>query len=446
MKRSLLIIAALGAALIAGCGGESALPEATGKGTVRAINTIASSPEIAFLIEERQIGSANYKSATAAQEFDDLDYTFNFEVQFPTGRQRVANQFLDVVADRDYVFVISGALASPTITLLEAERRIFGETETVFEVRFGHFGTTLGDVDVYFADPGTTPMLGQQIATLSPRDSTEPVDYPEGEYELIYTVAGDPATVLFTSDTLTPTVRTAFAIGIFDADENELGQVSVRFFSEGSGTLFIPDVNAVPTVRFHHATMALATADIYNDDPAMFPPIVMNHAFRDVTGDIPVLDGTNSLTYTAAGDTAVILFENDLIPSTSGRISYYIVGETDNLGAISTIADRRPVETLVKFSFLHAAYNHTLIDFYIVEADGDIADVIPSLFGVPPGTAPLTSNLRAGSFDLYMTVSGEKTVITGPVRMDVALGDIVDVIAYDNVDPAIADLVFIPLP
>ena len=42
--------------------------------------------------------------------------------------------------------------------------------------------------------------------------------------------------------------------------------------------------------------------------------------------------------------------------------------------------------------------------------------------------------------------TGEKTVIAGPYRLDVALGDVVDFIVYDNVDPATADIVLIPNP
>ena len=65
---------------------------------------------------------------------------------------------------------------------------------------------------------------------------------------------------------------------------------------------------------------------------------------------------------------------------------------------------------------------------------------------MPAGTPPLASELQEGGFDLYLTTPGEKTVIAGPVRLDLALGDIVDVIALDNVDPAIADIVFVPDP
>ena len=446
MRRTLFVLAALGVAGVAGCGGDSTLPDATGKGRVRAINTIATSPQIDFLIEERLVGSADYKSATTGREYDDLDYTFNFEVVFPTGRERVASEFVDVVADRDYTFVISGALASPTLTLWETDVRLFEESESLFEARFGHFGAALPDVDVYFAAPGITPALGQQVATITAGEISDPADYPDGEYEMILTAAGDPSTVLYTSDAISPPSRTALTFGFFEGDPNDVGPLSVQIISNLGTTSPLPDINLQPTFRFHQASMALVTADVYNDDPTTAAPILTNHSYRDITGDIPVFSGTNLLRYTPAGDTSMILIEDSITPFDGTHTNYYVVGEADAFSQIAITPDRRPVETLVKFTLLHAATNHPTVDIYIVEADTDIADVSPVFFSLPVGTPPLLNNLQAGSFDLYVTTPGEKTVIAGPLRLDVALGDVVDTIVYDNVDPATADIVIVPLP
>ena len=82
MRRFLKLAASLSALALAACGGDSSLPEATGKGTVRAINAIATSPEFVFLIEERGIDSVAYKQATSSASWDDLGYTFNLDVLF----------------------------------------------------------------------------------------------------------------------------------------------------------------------------------------------------------------------------------------------------------------------------------------------------------------------------------------------------------------------------
>lgn len=446
MRRTLLILGALAALHLYGCAGDSAFPLATGKGTVRAINAITTSPAITFLIEERQIGTAGYKGATGSQAYDDLEYTFNFEVNIPiTGRRRIASQFLDVVADKDYTFVISGTLANATVTLWEGDTRQWEETDTVFESRFGHAAAALGPVDVYFAPAGTAPVLGEQIGTLSFGEILPAADYAEGIYVVTYTARGDPLNVLFTSDPVARGARDSSIVTLFDADANDLAPVSVWSFNAAGAAARLTDASFPPTLRFFNASTALGTADIYNDEN-LLTALVIDHAFGDITGDIEVSAGTNSLTYTAPGNTGSILFENAVTVPAGTRGNYYVVGETGALSAITHLPDRRSVETVSKFSFMHAATNHPSVDVYIVEADADIAEINPSVFSVPVGLAPLQTELVQGSFDLYVTTAGEKTVIIGPVRLDTTLGGVIDIIMLDTVDPATADIVFIPVP
>ena len=95
---------------------------------------------------------------------------------------------------------------------------------------------------------------------------------------------------------------------------------------------------------------------------------------------------------------------------------------------------------------LYASTNQVGTDIYIVDADADITDEFPSAINLDVG---FFAELQfvAGSYDIYVTPTGEKTVITGPYRMDLALGDIFDIIVLDNLaDPAIVDILPIPLP
>ena len=447
MRRAVFLLSVLVWVALASCTGESAFPIATGKGTIRAINTIKTSPGITFMIEERLISAVEFKNSTGAQQYDDLEYIFNFEVLFAgdTERQRIASQFLDVVKDKEFTFIIGGELADPTITIWDVDVRVWSGTETVFEARFGHTSAALGSIDVYFAAPGVAPASGQEIGTLVFGEVLPAVDYPEGDYVLVYTVAGDPATILFTSEVVTLAEQSAFTISMFDADANELGPMSVRLFSASGSSQVVFEAGVVSTLRFFHTSMALATADIYGDE-AVTTLLVSDHAFGNVTGDIPVAPGANLITYTTAGDTGVILFEDQvpLFPGT--HYQFYVVGETDALSTILASPDRRSVETRVKFSFLHTATNHASIDVYVILADTEITDKLPIIAALTVGSARVSINLQPGSYDLYLTPAAEQTIITGPVGFDPALGDIVEVIALDAVDPASADIVFTPLP
>ncbi len=94
------IVSAFALAILSGCA-ETSLPEASGKGSISAVNAIPGSPILTFLIEERTLGVAGYKGSVARQSFDDLSYNFNFDFRFvgDTETTRIATQFTDMVAE-----------------------------------------------------------------------------------------------------------------------------------------------------------------------------------------------------------------------------------------------------------------------------------------------------------------------------------------------------------
>jgi len=54
--------------------------------------------------------------------------------------------------------------------------------------------------------------------------------------------------------------------------------------------------------------------------------------------------------------------------------------------------------------------------------------------------------LKADSYDVYLTVSLTKDILAGPYPIDVALGDVVDLIALDSADPNITLINNLPVP
>ena len=449
MKNKLLLLGQLAGVvlLVTACAGESNFPTATGSATFRFVNAIPTSPSIALLIEQQAIGTADYKGISAPAEFDDLDYTFNFETLLAgeLTRTRVASKFVDTQIDLAYTFLVSGDLATPTITLWEAPRREWVGTETVFEMRFAHAAETLGTVDVYFQAPGVVPVLGNQIASVQFTNVSATVELPSGNYVLIITAPNDPSVVLFTSASFAPVAAAGYTIALFDVDANDVDPISVRQFADNGGTLRIVHVNSTPEVRFVHASSNLGTSDVYTDDMLM-DPILTNHMYRDVTAELPLAAKAYSLAYTAAGNVGSILLEDDILIAAGIRYEYYAIGEIGALGGFLWQPDRRSVETLVKFSFLHTATNHNSVDLYIVPDGGDIATSFPRFSNLTIGSAPVSVDLRAENLELYLTTNAVKTVIAGPIAISPALGDVVSYTSYDNVDPAIADVVEIPLP
>jgi hypothetical protein len=469
MNRNLYLCAGFAVLVMAGCSGETKLPEATGKGSVMAINAISTSPPITFMIEERAIASVAFKNASAPAEYDDLDYTFSFEALLPPdpgddGQNtptRIARQHLNVVADTSYAFVVSGSLNAPAITVWESPRPVFGEGATNFEVQFGHVAGTMGDFDVYFDDPVIAPALGNEIGTLTFGQLLPARSLEAGDYKLTLTAAGEPANILFESATVSAEAGTSLMFNTFDTDANDLSPVSVHAINRTTGANApIADANYAPRVRFVHANSQVGTVDIYVEEPIDDPnvlPLVTAQVFRDITAELEMpTDNPVPFTYTTAGNIGAIHIDSDRPLLRGTRSDYYLIEIASGDDVLMThVPDRRSVETLAKITIFNTAAIEVSLDIYIVTRDIPIDevnpvlpdDVRPLLAGVPIGVTPLDIVLLEGDFDLYVTANADKVAMAGPIPLDLLRGDVVEFIIYENVaDPTVVDVVNITLP
>jgi hypothetical protein len=445
MRRILLAI--IVAATVAGCGGESALPEATGDGVIRMINAIPTSPEIGFLIEERTLASVAYKSNSAPEQWNDLSYTFNFEIARPLlENTRIASRFLDVVRDIEYTFVVRGSVDTAVVDLWEIPVRSFSGSETVFEMRIGHAADALGTVDVYLSPETALPALGDPVATLAPGEVTAPADVEEDSYVVTITPAGDPTTVLYQSVPSRIVASQSALITVFEGDANDTAPVTIRVFNGQGLSSALTDARFPPTARFVHATMDLGTSDIY-DDEALQNRIVADLAFGDVTGDIDMAVGEIAITATAPGNVGAIQLEDVLTTFAGSHVNYYFTVLADELRGAPVLVDRRSIETVARLTFFHSAANHELVDLYVVEAGTSIEDaILPRQVRLAYGLQTPPTSLDAGSYDIYITTAGEKTVLDGPIGLEAGRGDVFEAVLLDRVDPSLAEFRLFPPP
>lgn len=445
MTRIGLLLGAL--LMLAACADDSSLPTASGKGTIQSINAIVGSPEIAFSIEERQLAAIAYKTGSAAARYDDFEYRFNFNAQFPgeIRSRRIASVPQKIDVNRSYTFVPTGDLASPDVLVWEAEERSFAENASVLELRFAHLAASLGALDVYFDAPGTPPVIGNAIGTLAGFGDILPaVDVEEGSYVVTMTAAGDPASVVYQSTTAQLTARSAYIAPLFEGDEQDVAPYNLRLISSGGGSTNLPDSRFQPTIRFIQASPDLPAADIYGD--AMLTNLLVgNQIFGDVSGDIPATSGDYTVVYTPAGNPGSVLFEDSFGLGLGTHNQVILHGTQGNREAIGYIADRRSVETQARFRVFHGATNNPEIDFYFLRPGQSLEESNPnSPLDYPILTA--SANVVAGTYYLFATARGTKTIIAGPFQLDLALGDAAEVLILDTVDPATARFFIVPEP
>jgi hypothetical protein len=436
-----LIVSAFALAILAGCA-ESSVPDATGKGSISAVNAIPASPILTSLIEERALGVMGYKGSVTRQNFDDLSYNFNVDFRFigDSNTTRIATHFIDMVVDTDYTLVLTGSVAAPVVTQWERPTREWEDTETVFEVAFAHLSPSLGDVDVYFALTGTIPVLGEERAKLSYGDRVPEIDLESEEYEVIITDRDDPATILYQSASVIFSARASHIITIFDADEAITGNISVRSISGTGSANELPDPNFLPTIRTVHAAFGTANIDIFRDED-FTAPIYSNLGFGETTGDLPVPVESVLYTYTAVGNPGAIIDEDLQITTPGQRSSTILAGmQGSDLRRIFLIGNRRSLETHAKFRIIQAAANFDTLDFYLVDTGTDITDLNPTIGGLNFANGTDFVGQIANSYDIVLTVPDEKTLLLPPIRIDLVNGDVVELLIMDTVDPAVADV------
>ncbi len=449
MKRTGLLLALATGLLLGACGGGSQLPVATGKASITAINAIYGSPEMNFLIEERAIGRVRYQDTTARASYDDLDYTFSFEVLFAGDftLTRIASQHIDFVADQHYTILASGTIAAPVLTVWDVPQPSFADTDTVFQTRFSHTSNTLSatTIDVYFALDGVAPVLGDEVATLNFGELSDALKFEADDYVVTITTSGDPTDVLFTSRPTTLLARTDLVITPFDGDANNISPLVVRGLSVLGGVVPFHDSLASSTVQFLHTAKEMGTTDVY-DDAALSSQILANHAYRDLTADADIAVGIHEYFYTPAGDTAVVSLDTTFSVALGFHYRVTAIGTGGIYSTANTVLDRRSIDTAAKLLYFPSSSNFEFTDLYIVDSGTTIDDKIPFRGGLFSRISNPSIEVAPGNYDVYITEFLEKAILAGPFPLDVAIGDVVDMVVYDTDDPAVLDIVVYPVP
>ena len=443
IRRIIALLATLAVVTaVSGCS-ESTREQATGKGNIRGINAIVTSPDLNFLIEERGLGNVDFKENSGFNSFDDLSYNFNFDLLLPgtLNATRLATQFIDVQPDHEYTVVLTGTIANPSIFFWEDPIREWSGTETIFEVFFTHLAPSIGELDVYFATTGTVPVLGQAIGSVGNGDRLPAVELEEAQYELILTPKDDPATIFYQSVPLAAAAQTQVLVAVFDPDPSVLGNVGVNFIGHNGGSSLLADINFPPQVRTLHAAFDTVNFDGYfNGDFANI--IYSDISFQELSPYADVFDAVTPLTLTPVGNIGATIHEGDAIASAGNKSTVVLAGVPGALLFIPLLDDARPLETFPVVRILNASFTTAFLDIYLLPAGTPIDDIIiPQIRSIPTTADTGFAASSTGMLEFTVTLPGEKTPISTPLLLDLANGDTVDIVVLDTVNPGTVELV-----
>jgi len=448
MKRTSILLACLGALIVMGCTSDSSLPTATGQGTIRALNAIPESPGILVLIEERAMGTLSYQQSTSQNRWDDIEYNFNFEVFLPGSLEpdRVLTYPHKLEADREDTLLLTGDIENPTVTVWSKPTREWTETDTVFEAQFAHVIEAEDAIDFYLDEAVEPAVVANKVATLSYGQVSDVSDFLEGTYTVTITVAGNIDAIIFQSSGVSFAARTSHILAALAGDENDSSSVIVSILNNLGNDRKLPGSLATQTVRFFHASFAMQTTDIYDDD-LLTSLKVSGLAYGEASGDVDVSREAETYYYTLTGSTAAILHQTDMLVPRGRHANLYVLGPADDYLSFSMLPDRAAVSIYAKLQLFNASLESGNINVYIKDADDPLVEEdLPYIVALPyPAPSPIQA-LNAGSYDVYVTPVGEKTVLGGPLRLDLVNGDVVDLLALDTDTPGVVELKVVPAP
>jgi hypothetical protein len=441
MNRSLLTLLILILAGLSGCA-ESERQQATGRGTIRALNASPTAPNLGFLLEERVVGVAQFKNITVSVVFDDLDYIANFDYQFTGELQvtRLASVPFKLDKDTDHLFIYTGTLAAPATLLWQRPSRVWDGTETIMAIEFGHLSPQLGEVDVYFSAPGTLPVAGESLATLSNGNHSIPFEISAGDYELILTSSGNPGDILYTSNTTTYLSSINYLASIFDGDPSLTSPISVGLFLESGASVELTDANVPPTLRTFHAAFGTEAFDLFRDSD-FSAPLIANVANNEASPTIDVPEAEATYTFTPVGNVGATLHEEDFAVTSGRHNTRILLGEVADLATTPLVDDFRWLEDSTRLRVMHAAFNQQTVNIFVVKTGVDIAERLPQFFSVNYQLSTGYANFAADSYELYATTVGTRDVLAGPFAVDFTNGDVVHFALVDTADPNVVEFI-----
>lgn len=439
LLRALLLIVTL--VFSAGCV-ESSRQDATGKAAIRGINAIVAAPDVSFKIEERTLQTLAYGAVSETARYDDLSYQFNFDATIP-GRSstvRLASRALDVVRDTNYLFALTGTMAAPQIVLWEQAERDWDESETVFELNVAHLARSVGPVDVYVAADGVAPAAGNALATVGNGDLEGPFEFDNGDYVVTVTPAGDPQTILFVANERTFTPATTDTLMVLDPDPSLTAGLGVRLLTSTGTSIALADPRFPPRGRVVHAAAGIGNVDLAeNDDFANL--VAANLAFGEFTPDRTLSPGTNSYTFTDAGNQGAPIVEEDELISAGTYETLILVGPAADPEIVNLTSIRRPFSVSARLGLVNLVSGQEAVDVYILPAGTAVGeDTAPAAQLLFKGTSGVAA-FEAQDYEITVTELADRdAVLAGPEPLTLNDGDVLSVLILETADPNVATL------
>jgi len=408
---------------------------------LRALHASPDAPPVNIRVNGAQaLANVDYGQGSA---FLDAPKSAHVEVEaiIPDGNAVVLDRTLELSYSTEYTVLAVGEVADPIDTLVVSNPT--GEVIAAGSLRAQvvHAAPNAPAVDVYVTAPGaalesSTPVNSSALAY---GQFTGRAQVPAGDYRIRVTAAGQPGTVVYDSGAV------ALAAGadlLIAAIENTgPGAAPIQLVAlDGQGAARLLDAATPASVVAIHASPDAPAVDLLAD--------VIDTAANEALGvargvafpqacRIPAVPapGSYSISVTPAGNPGVTALQLPLQTVKGAELTAIVTGYLGSTPALQPLAlttVTRPVVTEAKLRVTHASPGTGNVDLYLLPDGASLATATASFAAVPFGTSTPVLSLAPGTYDVYVTPAGNKSVVAIQVQ-NLALtgGEVLDVLARD---------------
>ncbi|MEL6868545.1 MAG: DUF4397 domain-containing protein [Pseudomonadota bacterium] len=439
---------ALVAVCLAGCTDTPDAP--AGQGRIRAVHAIPEFGTVAFLIEAVTLSQLTYQETGAFEQFDSLNYDFNFDTVDGVTVQtlRLASQTLTLAPDTDYTFFLTGTPDAPVVTLATLPELVEDDSATTVELWFSNLSRVADEVDLYLGEADFDPASTTPLLTVANNTFSELVTIDAGSLQLVATRAGDPADILIRTELVTLTGGDRALLNLFDSQNLDTGEFTMSISTSAATSVALVDVAAPSQVQLVHASASAGSIDLLVD--ASTTPAIAALSFGQTTVPTTIEEaGAEALTLfvTPAGDPGVQLVEQEVVLIDAGVNFIVLFGDQadETLALARTEVVRQPVFDAARLGIFNTVLDVDRIEFYLLREDDVLEETNPILISPAfDGSRVLTSTvISADNYRIVVTNNADDSILAGPIDLPLQAGDIRQVVLADTLDPNVVEVLVI---
>ena len=288
-------------------------------------------------------------------------------------------------------------------------------------------------VDVFVTAPGADLAASAPVGTFSFTETIGPAEVPAGDYQIRVTLAGDAASVVYDSGTVTlndgDDLFVAAVPNTLPAAVAAGSPISLTLLT-GTGSADLLTAGTQASLRAFHVSPDAPLVDIVVDDN-FAAPLVEDFAYTDIAGYVPVDAGGYNLKVTVANDPGVIAIDADVALDAGQAYDVLAIGPLASIAPLVLNDDPRPVNTYAKVRIVHGSPTAQDVDIYVAAPGTDISTIAPAFTDIPFAASTGYVNLPAGDYEVTVTAAGSTTPAIGPAPFTFANGDVFTVVARD---------------